>query len=926
MIIKRLKIGSFGKLKNMSIDLTKGFNIIYGENEAGKSTMQAFIKAMLYGMNSQKKSIGENERKKYLPWSGEAASGELVFEDDKGEEYTVSRTFRTLRKEDDSSIYHSITGTNGAYFDPMCSGRELLGLGEEAFEKTLFIKQLGAEVTRDKEDEIMKKLSNLEQTGDENASYYKAIKILEEGKRNLQGVRKSGKLDLLKSACEELKKEERELLRLQEESVEDFIKLNNTCDKRDKIYKEIYELEKLKSNLKASSFIKEYEQVSKYREEVAQHEEDLSQLEAFLAQGEAYVDEEFIDFMKKSYIGLNEKREMLEVRRVELRLQESRMEEAAERLKEFAGFEKLEEDIDRRIISLQNEVWSIEEKLEQCGVIEDELKKLEGDLSVERDRLGAIRVYEFVDEEREGLILGSEDRLKELRVKLQSSSKQDNLNIRLDILKYKEKNASLMVLAGGTICAFGAIAGLLQGLSYLAASLLGVVVLVYGILQRKKIFSSREALEIELNGDSNLEFLNGELENTLRILENEYRSLGARDYAEFMSGLRRYRDYSNSIEVIKSRIDDKILQLEKFDREVLEKALEKNKKFIRFLYSHCRVNSIDEFIENLKSYRLLSAEILSIEKEVHFLKKALNKMENEIACIESDLKDRLTQYGTINREENLKSGIDYLQLKLKERSEIRVKIDLLQTACRTLLKERSFEQMKEEAARLDSAKGQSSVAMPMMEAEAIDDLLREKNNELIQTERTVKDIENRIQNRFNNKKSIAQIQEEISIAQVKIIDFEEKIRSMDIATETLKEAFSHIQKSFGPRLNRTVGKILERITNGKYSDVKISENYEVKIVDSDSNNIKDLDFFSSGTWDQIYFSLRMAIISVIFTEEGQVPIILDDAFIQYDDIRLKLVLDYLYKCSKKYQIILFTCQKREIEALGAYADMNFINI
>ena len=54
MIIKSVNINSFGGIKNKKINFSKGLNIVYGENEAGKSTIQSFIKIWLYGFSSYK--------------------------------------------------------------------------------------------------------------------------------------------------------------------------------------------------------------------------------------------------------------------------------------------------------------------------------------------------------------------------------------------------------------------------------------------------------------------------------------------------------------------------------------------------------------------------------------------------------------------------------------------------------------------------------------------------------------------------------------------------------------------------------------------------------------------------------------------------------------------------------------------------------
>ena len=71
MRIKELKINGFGKLENKDIKLTDNINVIYGENEAGKSTLLKFITGMFYGLSKNKngKSVPDIER--FEPWKTE---------------------------------------------------------------------------------------------------------------------------------------------------------------------------------------------------------------------------------------------------------------------------------------------------------------------------------------------------------------------------------------------------------------------------------------------------------------------------------------------------------------------------------------------------------------------------------------------------------------------------------------------------------------------------------------------------------------------------------------------------------------------------------------------------------------------------------------------------------------------------------------
>ncbi len=92
MIIKKINVKSFGKLKNKEIELKDGLNIIYGENESGKSTLQSFIKVMLYGVCNKRGKKTLSDRAKFTPLGEGSFSGELLVEDN-GEEILIDRSF-----------------------------------------------------------------------------------------------------------------------------------------------------------------------------------------------------------------------------------------------------------------------------------------------------------------------------------------------------------------------------------------------------------------------------------------------------------------------------------------------------------------------------------------------------------------------------------------------------------------------------------------------------------------------------------------------------------------------------------------------------------------------------------------------------------------------------------------------------------------
>lgn len=189
MRIKRVNIAAFGGLKNKVIDFTDGFNVIYGDNENGKTTVMSFIKMMFYGSGRGSAQITKNPRKKYTPWDGSAMAGSIEFELN-GKNYRLEREFRSSDSTDKVALCDLDLGTREAV--PPDIGVKLLGIGAAAFERSVFIGQTGfSEKDAAAEGEINSKLSNIVTTGDESVSFNTVSLRLEKAKAALMS--KSGR-------------------------------------------------------------------------------------------------------------------------------------------------------------------------------------------------------------------------------------------------------------------------------------------------------------------------------------------------------------------------------------------------------------------------------------------------------------------------------------------------------------------------------------------------------------------------------------------------------------------------------------------------------------------------------------------------------------------------------------------------------------
>lgn len=194
MQIRCLHIENFGKLHDFDMDLKEGLNIIRADNGWGKSTLAAFIKAMFYGLDyTAKRSLRENERKKYMPWQGGAFGGSLEFLT--GEKaYRMERSFGMKDKEDSFVLYDLDTGLESTDYSNRL-GEELFHLDRAAFERSSFFKQQDFSVSLN--DSLNAGLTHMEEDAGDMRNYEKAVSSLEERMKYYQKTGNRGQIGKL---------------------------------------------------------------------------------------------------------------------------------------------------------------------------------------------------------------------------------------------------------------------------------------------------------------------------------------------------------------------------------------------------------------------------------------------------------------------------------------------------------------------------------------------------------------------------------------------------------------------------------------------------------------------------------------------------------------------------------------------------------
>lgn len=240
-----LHIDGFGKFHDLDLRFAEGMNILYGHNEAGKSTLHAFLQAMLYGLE-RRPGIGSAAKlhKKYRPWDAPERFGGTLRLAHEGQVYRIVRDFNADDLSADGAATTTaggagLTGGAGAGYGAaampgtgtgeaaaMASGGRtsgaaapaagadacpleirnettgvrvadprgflqamLGGISETAFENTVSIGQLRSATSRSMVHELKSYITNLSTTGDMSLDSAGALKLLRQQRSALEAKR-----------------------------------------------------------------------------------------------------------------------------------------------------------------------------------------------------------------------------------------------------------------------------------------------------------------------------------------------------------------------------------------------------------------------------------------------------------------------------------------------------------------------------------------------------------------------------------------------------------------------------------------------------------------------------------------------------------------------------------------------------------------
>ena len=164
------------------------------------------------------------------------------------------------------------------------------------------------------------------------------------------------------------------------------------------------------------------------------------------------------------------------------------------------------------------------------------------------------------------------------------------------------------------------------------------------------------------------------------------------------------------------------------------------------------------------------------------------------------------------------------------------------------------------------------------------------------------------QGRMQTLGNPAVLQQELEKIDRRIGELERIYSATVLAQQTLEKAKQELQRRFAPRISQRAQELFGLLTGGRYQRLLLDQEFSVSTAAEDEDTLHGALWRSEGTADQMYLALRLAVAEELTPDA---PLVLDDAFVRFDDDRLRAALNILNQTGMDKQVILFTCQSRE---------------
>ncbi len=935
MIFLRCHALGFGRLKDAGFDFAEGLNLVFAPNEAGKSTLQRFLIAMLYG---QLRPENKLQRRldpwvdSFRPWSGQDYAGNLWLRLAGGKELEIHRTFgkdearvvvRTSSGEEITRSYEQ--QRNGE----VLFARTHLGLPKELFESIAIIRENRA-ADLDGTPTLRDRIANLAQSGAEDLSVQTSLQLLLSEIDAVGSDRAPTRpyrqcLDRIQMLIEE-----KNLLDQKRRDYEGWLQ------ERSRLGAEVAahetKLRKARAALARARWREAAGEVRLLEELVSEMESTRREVES--SPGRIDFPDQYLEEVNEASGVLKSLGQRLEDIGKEIAIADAGLKRAASARETLAGYGALlasgeadkvsgwfvgylrlatyRDEAQRLIGRQREEMRETREKLGRLGTafadpsIDWQARAME---AAERERKGAEEILQISDKitAQKSILARWSTKARRLRLAGILTAAAAVVLLAAWILAGQGILPSWVVLGLTALLAAGSVSFLVAASS--AGRMEKEIVHAIAIFEAARSHVREESQKPQID------------------IETSMREAGFDSMDEFLASAKQVDQRRQKAADLEARIQEMEGQRDSLAAECTELF---GKLQVLLAQAGLSVTpgvvkaQVDIFRENLRKFRDLDESYRQSLQKLEALQAQEAELRREAAEKEQRLSLILAEAG-VESPEKYREGCESRRrlIDLNEREAARLREFLRHAGSQTLdqwkeaLKE--LELQKDATAALAEASAPDAgspagSAGPLLlpyepsfdEAEAED---KKISGLLAAAREDYARLVERVRHAFHNCREASEIEEDLAQEESRLRRLEQNRKSLELAVQTIQALSREQQEVLAPQLNMAVAQRFVRLSQGRYREVKVDPDFNVWVREGEAGDLRNAESLSRGTRDQLYLALRFGILDLVADGEESCPSLLDEPCSAYDRVRMAEAFQVLAEESARRQLIVFTCRE-----------------
>ena len=264
---------------------------------------------------------------------------------------------------------------------------------------------------------------------------------------------------------------------------------------------------------------------------------------------------------------------------------------------------------------------------------------------------------------------------------------------------------------------------------------------------------------------------------------------------------------------------------------------------------------------------------------------------------QQDLKELSLQLQTLFAQANVKNMADYdaLYQDSLEQAKIKTQVEALKKS------------LNDDLTKLAEAK-----------PDELEQRLHELNEQITEANNEVSDLQQQnaqVQVKLNNladSTAVFEAKQDLANTETNFESSSKEYLANLLAAKWIGRSLDLASNERFPKMLKAAKEYLALLTGGRYVDLDLGKKLTVIRKDGKKRDVK---YLSRGTAEQLYFALKLAFVEQI-KDEINLPILIDDSFVNFDDNRIKYIEQLLKKISENNQVLIFTAQENLVEKLG----------